>query len=336
MIRRTKYLAFLGLFKFFLIGIPVSCHAVKKTNHILVGNQYAKDGLLREAISSYQKSLRKKKNNMTAHRNLGMVLVKAGNFKKAAYHLEIAMKQYRENFDANYYLAEAYRALDKYADAIYHYQKALRIKPKDAKALKSLSWSYFKIRYYSESLFTAKKLAKITPKDPQAAIIMSRTLLKLKRFKESLAVIRTAKYEATKESLPYFLSVEGDVIYELGKVKKAANLYHEAIKGQPLLAGALLGLGKCYLKKNKKKSAITYIERAIRIRPKLLEGHYLLGKAYEKTNISKSLKHYQYFRKQASTDPEFLSMLTSVSKKIHHLKHNLKSARSTRRRTLTR
>lgn len=297
------------------------CATTSQRNHIAVGNQYAKDGLLREATDAYKKALAQTPNNATAHRNLGMVLVKIGDYKAAARHLEKAMRRYERDFDANFYLGEAYRAQDKYAEAIFRYKKSLKLRDADPRALKPLAWSYFKIRYYSEALSIARQLQKVASDDDQTGIILSRTLLKLKRTKEALATLRVAKKKIERASRPFYNSVEGDILYEQGDIAGADSAYREALKDQPLLAGALLGLGRCMLDEGKTKAAITYMERAVRIRPRLTEAHYLLGKAYESTDKDKALRYYQYFRRQASADPEFITYLNDVKQRISTLQN---------------
>ena len=299
-----------------LAGLLVSCQTTQEKNYVAVGNQYAKDGLLREASESYKKALVKTPNNSVAHRNLGMVLVKLGDYRGASRHLEKAMKKYERDFDANYYLGESYRAQDKYAEALFRYKQALKIKEADPRALKPLTWSYFKIRYYTEALTHARELQKVAGNDDQTTIILARTLLKLKRTNEALATVRTARKSMDKNSRAFFNSVEGDILYELGDAKNAEKMYRDALKDQPLLAGALLGLGKVMLDANKTKLAISYMERAVRVRPRLTEAHFLLAKAYEPTDKEKALKYYQYFRKQASADPEFIAKLNEVKTKI--------------------
>jgi tetratricopeptide (TPR) repeat protein len=294
----------------------VGCTTTSRKNYVAIGNQYAKDGLLREAAESYKKALAKRQKNSTANRNLGMVLVKMGEYKAATRHLEKAMRKYEKDFDANFYLGEAYRAQDKYSEAIFRYKRALKLRDDSAKAMKPLAWSYFKIRYYSEALITARQLMKIAPDDDQTGIILARTLLKLRRPREAQSILKKAKRNIDKPSRPYYNSVEGDILYELGKISDATKSYKAALKDQPLLAGALLGLGRCMLDSKKTSKAITYMERAVRIRPRLTEAHYLLGKAYEKTDRQKSLRYYHFFAKQASADPEFLALLKDVKSRI--------------------
>lgn len=305
----------------------VSCQSTQPVSskpttseYLDLANQYAKDGLLREAIQAYRKEIAANPSSSAAHRNLGIVYVKVGDYKKAEKHLEKALPSFDKNYEANFYLAETYRAREKYAEAIFRYKRALEEKPQDPKSLKALAWSYYKIRYYAEALRHANALKNVAPQDNQVSIILARTLLKLERPEKALAVIRKAEALAKPSDLPYLQSVGGDIYRRMDDCNKGLTYYRNALKEQPLLAGALLGLGQCLLKTNGDTAqALTYMERAVRIKPTLAEGHYLLGKVYEKTDRAKSLKHYNQFRKHASVDPEFLSQLPEIRKKIEEL-----------------
>ncbi len=305
----------------FVITILLSsCITKKQTDYVEIGNQYARDGLLREAGDSYRKALSTSPNDSTARRNLGIIQVKSGDYKNAVRNLERSMTVYEDNHDANFYLAEAYRAQDKYAEAIFRYQRAHKLKPNDPKTLKALSWSYFKIRYYSEALSTARLLQKASPDDGQATIILARTLLKAGDAKQALSTIRSSRGNIPKHAAPYYASVEGDILFAMNRYAEAANAYQTALKEQPLLPGALLGMGRYFMHNKNTDKAITYMERAIRIRPRLTEALYLLGKAYENKNQQKSLRYYAHFRKQAAKDPEFVSQLNEVRQRISSLK----------------
>lgn len=321
------------LIKIVLLGLSLSFATVgcktlslsgKKniSNQLAQGNAYAKDGLWREAIDSYKKALAKEENNLTIHRNLGMVLVKVGDYKNAVYHLEKSIHKFEDNFASNFYLGEAYRGLDNYAEAIFRYKNALKQKENNAKALKALAWSYFKIRYYSEALATGTRLRDISPKDEQATIIVSRTLLKLRRGQEALALLRSAKMQAAPTNVPYFESIEGDILMEQGDYDNALKAYFSALRTQPLLPGALLGVGRSFLDRNDPKKAISYMERALRVRPNLVEAQFLLGKAYEQIDAQKSIRYYQLFTKYAATDPEFLSQILEVKQRLGTLQRS--------------
>ena len=286
------------------------------------GNQLARDGLFHEAVKSYRKVLAKKPNDAHANRNIGIMFVKLSDYSKAIFHLEKAISEYQNNFDANYYLAEAYRAQNKYAQAIFRYQKALDVRPEDPKSLKALAWSYFRIRFYSEALRTSHRLVKQNPKDPQANIILARTLIKLKKFNQALANTKKAMSFAAKRWVPYIKSVQGDIFFELNQVDKAARFYRSALKAQPLLAGALLGMGRCLAMQGHHEQAIPYISKAIKVRPQMAEAHLSLAQVYENIDSKKAIQHYRQFGRQAARDPEFLNLLEDVEKRIGILHQN--------------
>lgn len=293
-----------------------SKEAVQQPSYINQGNQYARDGLLREAVEAYKKALQKEPENATAHRNLGIVLVKAGDFPGAINHLEKSMSSFEDNYDANYYLGEAYRATDKYGEAIFRYKSALKIQKDEPRALKSLAWSYYKIRYYSEALLMSQKLATLTPKDDQVPIILARIYLKLKREKDALALLHKGAERAPAASLPYYQSVEAEVQYAMGATNEALATYRKSLKTQPMLAGALLGVGRILLEQGKIAEAVDHLERAVRVKPKLYESHYYLGKALEASNPQRAMRYYSFFRKNAATDPELVDMVQDAKKRV--------------------
>lgn len=307
----------------FVIPLLFACQSFfpdsKSTAHLTQGNEYARDGLFREAVGEYKKSISLHAKNYTAFRNLGMVQVILRDYKNAMKNLTKSLEAYQNNYETHYYLGEAYRGLDNYAKAIYHYQNALEIHPKDVRSLKSLSWSYVKIRYYTEALEIAKHLYQITPTDHHAIIILSRIYLKLKQINEALALINDGKKVVPKELQHFLLSIEGDIYYEQHQWKKAELCYQQALSGQPLLAGSLLGLGKTLMQLGKENSAATYLEQAIKVRPQLTEGLYLLGTIYEKKDKATAIKYFKQFYKNASNDPEFLDLLPVVRNKIASL-----------------
>jgi tetratricopeptide (TPR) repeat protein len=279
------------------------------------GNQFARDGLLREAVDTYKKAINKDPKNLVARRNLGIVLLKAGDAKGAITNLEASMQNFEDNFESNFFLAEAYRAEDKYAEAIYRYKRALKITPDDSRALKSLAWSYFKIRFYSEAINIANKLQRKSPGDEQALMILARTQLKLKRENEALATLKRGLQRATAMSRPYFESVTAEVYAAQGKQQEALDMWRQALKNQPMLAGALLGAGRALLEAGQEKQALDYLERAVRIKPKMSEGHYWLARSLENSNPERALKYFNFFKKNAAADPEFVELVQDAKKR---------------------
>lgn len=302
----------------FVTVITESCVTTEavESGHLRRANSLAREGLFKESLEAYKQALLNKGEFAIANRNMGMVYVKLGDFKSAAKHLEKVMGKFENDFDTNFYLGETYRAQDKYAEAIFRYQKALKIHDNEPKAMKALAWSYFKIRYYAEALSYSKRLKSLTPSDEQATVILARTLLKLKKSEEALAVIRQSKERSDEESGAYLSSVEGDILFDRGDFGEAGRLYRQALAIKPLLAGALLGLGRCLLEEKKDQQAVVYMERAIRIRPQFPEAYYFLGKAFERADPAKSAKNYRVFIKQAAADPEFITQVSEATQRV--------------------
>ncbi|SME89610.1 tetratricopeptide repeat protein [Pseudobacteriovorax antillogorgiicola] len=293
---------------------PATSSFRKDENDLLEkGNQYAVDGLYREALQAYSKILKKNDTHTLAHRMVGVISVKIGEYRKAIKHLELIIDQRADDFEANYYLAEAYRTQDRYGDAIFRYKVALTQKPNHVLSLKALAWSYYKIRYYRAALRTAHVLYKQEPDDMQVTIILARVLNKVGQPKKAMLRLRKTLLKAPKDQAPYLKSVLGDVYLSIGNREKAEEAYRDALKDQPLLAGALLGLAKLTLQAGERPDiAITYLERATRIKPSLVEAYYYLGQAYLKTKPKVSQKYFQKFNRLAAGDPEFNEQVSEV------------------------
>ncbi len=284
------------------------------------GNQYAKDGLYRESAESYQKALKSDPTNLTAQRNLGMVLVKLGNYKEAVAALEVAIKGYDDEHDANFYLGEAYRGLEKYPEAIYRYQRALKAKTKSLKARRSLAWSYYQIKSYKDAQNVIQSAYDGSKKDLQTTIIYARILLKLNEMHKLTAVISRAKSTLKKEELPYIQSIEGDYFFAFGNCPKALESYKLALKSQPLLPNPLLGIGSCLLRDGQNTTAISFLERAIRAKPNMKEIYFLLGQAYQNQKDPKYVKYYRRFIAMAKGDPEHSRRIAQIKKHFASLR----------------
>lgn len=309
-----------GVRAFALAGIMAlitACQTPSGNAALTLGNEYAKQGLLREAIDQYRKALATEPTNAAAGRNLGIMLVKTGDYRNAVKILELAAEKFPADFDTNYYLGEACRAEGRYGDGIYRYQQALRARSKDPRALKALAWSFYKIRYYSEALTNSRKLLAADSKDTQASVITARILIKLHRFDEALNTIHLAFKNSDKESMPFLKSVEGDIFFETGNMGKAGESYGVALREAPLTASALYGMGRLTSQKGQADKAAGFLERALRVRPEMAEAHFLLGEVLESSDAAKSKKHFEIFAKLAATDPDLLIQLEQTRKKLN-------------------
>lgn len=281
-------------------------------------NQYARDGLLREALQTLGDYLERNPNDPTAHRTAGILLVKTGSYKKAGQHLSLAFASYPNNYEVNFYMGEAMRMQNRFADGIYHYKRALEIEPKNTNSLKALAWSYYNIRYYSEAMRTARQLRRLAPNDFQVSIILARILNKIDMNDKALSILNRSETLTTPENIPFLNSVKGDILLSMGDKQAAELAYRKALQDQPLLPGALIGLARKIIEDKTPNNdiAITYLDRALKIRPSLIEAYYLLGKAYQKTKPSKALEYYRIFSKEAMYDPIFQTELAEIKPQL--------------------
>ncbi len=315
------YFKITALSIYFLVSCATTPAPQNQTtsNIVTQANQYARDGLYREAVDTYKKAKLADPKNVAINRNLGMVLVKAGDYKNAIKNLELAMTRYSQDADANFYLAESYRAENRLTDAIFRYQNTLKIKPNYKTAMKSLAWSYYRVRAYSEALTTIEQYKNRAPKDEQAILIKARILIKLKREQEAFDQLEIAMQTVPAESLPFFRAAQGDAQYSMGQEKKAQLLYLTALKDQPLLSSALLGYGRILVSHNQKDQAREYLERSLNLAPLNPDANYLLSLVHEKSNPKKSLAYLKTFVRQAGHDPEYSQLLKTAKISVARL-----------------
>jgi tetratricopeptide (TPR) repeat protein len=324
----SKFLIRSSSFWIILATVVAACSTTNRNFLVSQGNNFARDGMWREAAESYQEYLAKvDESDPAVHRNFGMVLVKLGSYKKASQHLESSLVSFDSDFETNFLLGESYRGQNLFSEAIFRYQKSLKIKPNEPRAMKALAWSNFRIRLYSECLSISNRLAKITPNDFQVQVIQARTLLKLGKPGDALTAIRAIDNRIAAKSAPYISSVEGDIYFETGDMKKASRAYRVALKTDPMLTGALMGLGKIALQDKDVPRATELLERAVRVNPKLAEAHYLLGKIFENSESNKSVQHFKSFYRLAANDPNFTGETLEIRNRLSQadrLKNELK------------
>jgi len=317
----------------FSILLPVfflltSCMSTQVNDNLNLGNEFAKDGLYREAVNAYKKELKTNPENAHVRRNLGVVYVKMGSYVKAIKNLEISIKALPKNFQTNYFLAESYRATNQFDKAIYRYKNALEIRPLDFDATKALAWSYYKIKYYSASMATISSLPEKTRFHPQSTIIKARILIKQRNLRSAKRIITKLIRSKREAYRPFAKSILGDIFQLEDQLELAKTTYNDALKVRPYLAGALLGLGKIYNKEGNFKVSRKYLERAVKIRPSLNEGYLELAKAYEKSNPSRSVAFYRDFIRMSVNDPEFSDNIPYSKNRIANISARIRQQKT--------
>ena len=78
-------------FLFLIFMFMTQCVTVKEEKYLSLGNQFARDGLYREALDSYTRAYKKNPNSSVVLKNLGSVLIHLGSYKKGVSLLQKAL-----------------------------------------------------------------------------------------------------------------------------------------------------------------------------------------------------------------------------------------------------
>lgn len=268
-----------------LLGILAisNCNHTSEVNlHFRTGNEYAKDGLYKEAINSYKKAAKLEPNNSAITRNSGIVYLKLGMYDQAAADLQSILSFYSNNYETNFYLAEALRNKGDVDNASYQYRKALELRPKDPQASKGLAWCLLEMNRleHAAEVLSINNLSR----DPQAIILKSRVLSAQNQYAEALASLRWIRAESTPHIAPYISAAIGDVFLKQALYQEAKAEHLQALKSQPLLYHSLIGLAKSERNLGNLAAAQKYAEQASRVQPQNPEPWKEIG------IIAKSMK----------------------------------------------
>jgi tetratricopeptide (TPR) repeat protein len=278
--------------------LSAACTTAQKGNpSFKLGNEYARDGLYREALSSYRTAQKQEPDNPAIVRNMGIIELKLGLYDRAIASLTKSLAYFTNNFETNYYLAEAFKGKNDLDSAIFRYQRALEINPKDIQAKKGLAWCLMTV----DRLDLAKSLlaAKGLEKDPQAVILSARILVKQGRSTEALSLLQSLEGKTSAFVAPYLASAIGDVQLALKNPKESLRQQLLALKTVPLMFSALLGAANAQLELKQWDKSKVLAEQASRVQPNSPDPWRTLIRIAHASGNSKDAEYAQAeFRKR--------------------------------------
>ncbi|MFZ9519442.1 MAG: tetratricopeptide repeat protein [Silvanigrellaceae bacterium] len=287
------------------------------TRFVIDGNAAALRGDYSSASNQYESALRVAPSNMSAKRNLGIVLVKMGDYKRAIKTLAAVQSEYKDDVEVFYFMGEAARGSGDFKGALGHYSKAAKINPQDLRVQKAISWCFFRVGALDKALNLVQKLQRNNPDDLQVKLIFASVLNKQKKYEEVQALLSSVeranfnvlskdKVSADTERT-LLMNALAESYAGSENCIKADALYNEILKSRPFLAPALIGAAKCDLKSKQKPRATARLERAIKADPDAEEAYFMLGQLYETTDKSKATYFYRRFLLLAKDNPQFIS-----------------------------
>src|ERR1022692_1555649 len=199
------------------------------------------------AIAQYEEALRLKKDNATAHNNLGGLLRKVPERSAEAFaHIQEALRLQPDYTEAQNNLGVWYEDRGDLENAIAHFQEALRLEPDYAEAHNNLG----------------SVLAR-TPSRLTEAIV---------QFQEALRV-RPGFAEAHNNLGTAWLNTPG-------RLNDAVGEYQEALRIRPDFAEAHKNLGNAWLRMpDRLNESIAHYGEALRLQPDNAEAHNNMGLA---------------------------------------------------------
>jgi tetratricopeptide (TPR) repeat protein len=228
-----------------LLFLLISCASLPQyEDRVASGNEFLNQGLYREAIESYRDAIKINEKAPSVHKHLGVVLFKVGAYEESIMHLMKCFPDFQNNFEVNFVLGESYRALKLYDKAIIFLQKSLFLEKESMAALRSLSWTYLKLKDYKKAKKYAEKALHLNRSDEESLIILLHIYSSLQQYKQMIKIIETYHEEFINPAI--VLALKGDAYLGLKEIDEAIDFYKKALKIDPLLSRAFLGLSECY------------------------------------------------------------------------------------------
>lgn len=134
------------------------------------GNEFALQGDLDGALSTYKKVLALDEHNALAHNNLGIIYKRKGLYISATEEFKAALEALPEYFKAYNNLANVYYDRGYYDEAVKYYNKALGVKPNFADAHWNLGLAYEKKGETSRAISHFRKFAELSDQPAYVAL----------------------------------------------------------------------------------------------------------------------------------------------------------------------
>jgi len=207
-----------------------------------------------EAADEFRRAIAANRNSITAHVNLGAVLVQTGDLKGAAEQFEETLRIDSTNANAHYNLAFLLANENKHGPAILHLQSALSIDPHDLSARFFLAQELLRADRLDEALAEFSRVVETDPNNEDALLEQVKLLQQKKQYKLALDSLKRiyAQYPQkgrTAVMLAHLLAASPQ--YDLRDGAQSLQLAQRIYKASgssehgALVATALAELGRC-------------------------------------------------------------------------------------------
>lgn len=167
----------------FICLILASCQHGQKSSdeYTKKANMYLKDGLLKEAITGYEKAIKLDPENTLARRNLGFAYFKLASYSKAIFHFEKIADVYEKDFGTNFVLATIYKEKKIYDKAMFYFQLCLKIKKSDEMTMLALAEVYHSLKLNHQAFDLLKQIKNPSDYEKKYSMLKSSVTSSLKK-----------------------------------------------------------------------------------------------------------------------------------------------------------
>ncbi|MBD3391528.1 MAG: tetratricopeptide repeat protein, partial [Chitinivibrionales bacterium] len=239
-----------------------------------IARLYGKLGKTGEELAAYKKYVQKDPQNVEANVRLGTILLDRGKISEGLIYLETANTLKPNNLDIMLALAKGYTNSKRTGEAEDILKKAKEIKPGDPAIRRQLVTLYRKTGDTREALSEVKDLLKLS-RDNETLLLYARLLYSEGKHKDAADAIEDIR--ATDPENIEALMLLGKVLRARKKYDEAIETYKEVNYIDGSYAPAILERAEVYYEQSKPQWAQKFYERALRADPKL--GRAELGLA---------------------------------------------------------
>lgn len=226
-----------------LMGIALSEDPNNADFWFTLGNIYAKQNRLEDALQTYSKATKINPKHLGALHNIARICRDQGAsfrnrnmFDAAIYHYKLVL-EIRPNEDDYSSLGYIYYQLGRYEDAVQSAKEHTKKYPRSAKAYDNVAVCYDYLGEYEEAYQYNQRAIKLDPKDPIIHANMASTLKSLGRLDEAVSLIRKS-LSLAQEKAYYYSNLILTMLY--ASSVSAKQLYEESCEFGKKVADPLI------------------------------------------------------------------------------------------------
>lgn len=177
-------------------------------------------------------------------------------------------------------IGEAYMRQGNYTAALRELLDAEKLNPQDPLVHDALGLCYMARKRMPDAISHFKRAVEIKPTFTAARNNLGAAYLAIQEWDAAIAIFEEIKQDVLYATPQFAFSNLGLAYYHKNDYQLALSYYREALRIQPDLVNALVGMGRIHIAMNQGRQALPHLERAVRQAPRAPEIHFLLAEAY--------------------------------------------------------